>query len=54
VRVEQHNPRNKNELKQAILVEWYGTDMNYCHKLIDSMIDRMFECVKNRGHITRY
>lgn len=53
-RVEQHYPRNKNDLKQSILLEWYGTDNNYCQKLINSMPDRMLECVKNKGHITRF
>ena len=53
-RMKKHQPRNKDELKQALLLEWNGIGLDVTEKLVDSVPNRLFECSRMNGYPTRY
>jgi hypothetical protein len=53
-RVEEHNPRNIQELTQHIHNEWSRTNRSYLCKLSDSMPQRCRAVIVNQGHRTKY
>lgn len=42
------------ELKQAVLTAWDGIPISTCHKLTESMPNRLFELIENKGGPTHY
>ena len=49
-RVEKHNAKTVEELKQAILQEWTKTDPQLLKRMSDSMVTRCKEVVASSGH----
>jgi hypothetical protein len=40
---------NKATLRQRLEEEWNGLDIELCKKLLDSMPDRIHQCLKAKG-----
>jgi len=53
-RMKKHHPKNKEELKTALQQEWYGIGTDVTAKLVDSVPNRLYECVRMKGYPTRY
>ena len=53
-RMEKHHPKNKEELKEILLKEWNHIGTDVAEKLVDSVPNRLYECVRMRGYPTRY
>ncbi|CAF1541910.1 unnamed protein product [Rotaria magnacalcarata] len=53
-RMKKHQPKNKDELKRYLLHEWAGIGRDVTEKLVDSVPNRLYECVKMKGYPTRY
>ena len=53
-RMKKHHPKNKEELKKALLQEWNGIGTDVTQKLVDSVPNRLYECVRVHGYPTRY
>ena len=53
-RMKKHHPKNKEELKEILLKEWNNIGTNVIEKLVDSVLNRLYECVCMRGYPTRY
>ena len=46
--------KNKEKLKEIILKEWNNIDTDVIEKLVDSVPNRLYECVRMCGYPTRY
>jgi transposase len=53
-RVEQHFPQTKEQLKEAIKVEWANTDTTFLSRLTQSMPNRIKAIIENEGYATKY
>ena len=53
-RMKKHQPKNKDELKQYLLHQWFGIGRDVTEKLVDSVPNRLYECLKMKGYPTRY
>ena len=53
-RMKKHQPKNKDELKQYLLQEWLAIGTDVTEKLVDSVPNRLYECVRMKGYPTRY
>ena len=53
-RMKKHHPKNKGELKEILLKEWNNIGTGVTEKLVDSVLNRLYECVHMRGYPTRY
>ena len=53
-RMRKHHPKNKGELKEILLKEWNNIGTGVTEKLVDSVLNRLNECVRMRGYPTRY
>lgn len=53
-RVKKRQPRNIQELQKVLKEEWNNLGPDILHKLIDSVPNRLYECVKMKGYPTRY
>ena len=53
-RMKKHYPKNKEELKEILLKEWNHIGTDITEKLVDSVPNRLNECVRMRGYPTRY
>ncbi|CAF1527135.1 unnamed protein product [Adineta ricciae] len=53
-RMKKHHPSNKEELKKALLQEWNGIGDDVTEKLVDSVPNRLYECIRMQGYPTRY
>ena len=53
-RMKKHHPKNKEELKEILLKEWNNIGTDVTEKLVDSVPNRLYECVRMRGYPTRY
>lgn len=53
-RMKKHQPTNKDELKRYLLQEWLAIGRDVTEKLVDSVPNRLYECLKMNGYPTRY
>lgn len=53
-RIELHNCRTVDELKQVIEDEWFKTSDELCARLVDSMPIRCKAVITNHGFKTKY
>ncbi|CAF1578421.1 unnamed protein product [Rotaria magnacalcarata] len=53
-RMKKHQPKNKDELKRYLLHEWVDIGRNVIVKLVDSVPNRLYECLKMKGYSMRY
>lgn len=53
-RMKKHHPKNKAELGQCLLEEWQKIELPVLAKLVDSVPNRLDECIKMKGYPTRY
>ena len=53
-RMKKHHPSNREELKEMPLKEWNSIGVNVTEKLVDSVPNRLYECVRAHGYPTRY
>ena len=53
-RMKKHHPSNKEELKEMLLKEWNSIGVDVTEKLVDSVPNRLYECVRGQGYPTRY
>ena len=53
-RMKKHQPKNKDELKQCLLQEWLAIGPDVIEKLVDSVPNRLYECLRVKGYPTRY
>ena len=53
-RVEQHNAKTVEELKEAVEQEWRKTDAQLCQKLVASMPARIAKVLQYNGLPTGY
>ena len=53
-RMKKHQPKNKEELKTILHQEWIGIGKEVTEKLVDSVPNRLYECVQMKGYPTRY
>ena len=53
-RMKTHHPKNKKELKKVLLLEWNGIGTDITEKLVDSVPNRLYECLRMHGYPTRY
>ena len=53
-KVEQHNPSNKEELKEVIIREWASITPEICEKLVASMPKRIKSVKENDGGHSKY
>ena len=53
-RMKKYHPTNKEELKEILLKEWNNIGTDVIEKLVDSVQNRLYECVRIRGYPTRY
>jgi transposase len=53
-RMKKHQPKHKDDLKRILLQEWLGIGIDVTSKLVDSVPNRWYECVRMRGYPTRY
>lgn len=53
-RMKKHQPKNKDELKRYLLQEWLGIGKDVTEKLVDSVPNRLYECLQMKGYPTRY
>lgn len=53
-KVEEHNPKNIEALKNVIQQEWNAIDPSICQKLVHSMKRRLTEVIRNKGGHTKY
>jgi DDE superfamily endonuclease len=53
-RVEAHNARNIEELKQPLYDEWYATSKDFLVSLVESMPQRCKAVIESKGHKIKY
>lgn len=53
-RMKKHQPKNENQLRQALQVEWYGIGSDITRKLVESVPNRLYECYRMKGYPTKY
>ncbi|CAF0936612.1 unnamed protein product, partial [Didymodactylos carnosus] len=53
-RMKKHEPKNKDELRKALLQEWNGIGTDITEKLVDTVPNRLYECITMKGFSTRY
>ncbi|CAF2519523.1 unnamed protein product [Rotaria sp. Silwood2] len=53
-RMKKHQPKNENELRDILQAEWEGIGQNITNKLVESVPSRLYECLRMKGHPTRY
>ena len=53
-RVKKYHPKNKAELGQCLIQEWQKIELPVLAKLVDSVPNRLNECIKMKGYPTRY
>ena len=53
-RVKKRQSMSKFDLQRILLEEWIGIGRDVTDKLADSMPNRFYECIKRKGHPTRY
>ena len=44
--MKNHHPKNKEELKDIILKVWNNISTDVTEKLVDSVPNRLYECVR--------
>ena len=44
-RMKKYHPKNKEELKEILLKEWNNIGTDVTEKLVDSVPNRLYECV---------
>ena len=50
-RVKKHQPKNVEELEVQLTQEWNNTELSV---LVDSVLSRLYECVKMKGYASKY
>ena len=53
-RVKKPQPTSKSDLQRVLLEEWNGIGHDVTEKLVNSMPNRFYECIKQKGHPTGY
>jgi len=53
-RMKKHQPKNKEELGRYLIDEWQKIDPSVLATLVDSVPNRLNECIKMKGYSTRY
>ena len=53
-RMKNHHPENKEELKGTLMPAWNGIGINITEKLVDSVSNCLYECMRVHGYPTRY
>ncbi|CAF1457733.1 unnamed protein product [Rotaria sordida] len=53
-RMKKHQLKNENELRDILQAEWEGIGQNITNKLVESVPSRLYECLRMKGHPTRY
>lgn len=53
-KISLHNPKNVNELDNAIKIEWEQLDTTFTNSLVESMPKRVLALLKARGGHTKY
>ena len=54
-RVKKRQPTSKSDLQRVLLEEWNDMSHIVTEKSLDSMPNRFYECIKQKGrHSTRY
>lgn len=53
-RLKKRHPKNKQELVNVLMDEWSKIDLSVLHKLVDSVPNRLYECVRVKGYPTKY
>jgi hypothetical protein len=54
LRMKKHHPKNQQELRDVLLREWTGIETDVTAKLVDSVLNRLYDCVRMQGYPTRY
>jgi len=52
--MKKHQPKNKEELGRYLIDEWQKIDPSVLATLVDSIPNRLNECIKMKGYSTRY
>lgn len=53
-RMEKRNSKDIGELRGNIELEWFATDINFIHTIVESMPRRCKAIIESGGHITKY
>ena len=53
-RVKKHQPKNLEELELQLTQEWNNIELSVLEKLVDSVLSRLYKCVKMKGYPTKY
>jgi transposase len=53
-RMKKHHPTNREMFKEMLLREWNSIGVDVTEKLVDSVPNRLYECVRGHGYPTRY
>lgn len=53
-RVKKHQPKNKQELESLLKQEWYQIELPVLQKLVESVPNRLYQCIKMKGYATKY
>ena len=53
-RLKKRQPTSKSDLQRVLLEEWNSIGRDVIEKLVDSMPNRFYVCIKQKGHPTRY
>ena len=53
-RVKKHQSKNLQEIELQLTQEWNNIELSVLEKLVDSVSNRLYECVKMKGYPTKY
>ncbi|CAF4601995.1 unnamed protein product [Rotaria sp. Silwood2] len=53
-RMKKHQPKNENQLRDILQVEWLEIGQDVTNKLVESVPSRLHECLRMKGYPTRY
>lgn len=52
--LKDKNPRNNDELLQLVQQSWENISLQICQRLIQSLMKRLYNFVKNKDYPTKY
>ena len=52
--VKEHQPKNIIELELLLIQEWNKIELFVLEKLVDSVPNQLYECIKMKGYPTKY
>ncbi|CAF1237504.1 unnamed protein product [Rotaria sordida] len=53
-RMKKHQPKNQDQLRQTLQVEWEGIGSDVTKKLVESVPSRLNECYRIKGYPIKY